>query len=67
MWSQNYRSKVQALQMDNLRSVLGVRKINKMRNDVLRELCGVKNGVNEKINESILGWLVMWREWMEVG
>src|SRR5678815_6092076 len=42
--------------MDNLRGVLGVRRINKMRNELIREWCGVKKGVNERINESMLRW-----------
>ena len=36
--------------------MLGVRRIDKMRNERIRELCGVKKGVNERINESILRW-----------
>src|SRR5678815_4553858 len=43
-------------QMDNLRGVLGVKRIDKMRNESIRELCGVKKGVNERINESTLRW-----------
>src|SRR5678815_2321686 len=42
--------------MDNSRSMLGVRRINKMRNERIREWCGVKKGVNERINESMLRW-----------
>src|SRR5678815_4204400 len=42
--------------MDNLWGVLGVRRIDKMRNESIRELCGVKKGVNERINESMLRW-----------
>src|SRR5678815_5828185 len=42
--------------MDNLRGVLGVRRIDKMRNERIRELCGVKKGVNKRINESMLRW-----------
>ena len=56
VWNSKYRSKVQAVQMDNLRGVLGVRRIDKMRNERIRELCGVKKGVNERINETILRW-----------
>ena len=39
VWSQNYKPKLQAVQLDNLRSVLGLRKIDKMRNEAIRELC----------------------------
>ena len=33
-----------------------MRRIDKMWNEHIRELCGVKNGVNEKIAESVLRW-----------
>src|SRR5678815_4693102 len=42
--------------MDILRGVLDVRRIDKMRNERIRERCGVKKGVNERINESMLRW-----------
>src|SRR5678816_1241927 len=56
VWNKKYRSKVQCVQMENLRDLLGVRRIDKMRNERIRELCGVKKGVNERINESMLRW-----------
>ena len=56
VWYEKYRSRVQAVQMDNLRSVLGVRRIDRMRNERIRELCGVEKGINERINESLLSW-----------
>src|SRR5678816_1446621 len=40
----------------NLRGMLGVKRINKVRNERIREWCGVKKGVNERINESMLRW-----------
>ena len=42
--------------MDYLRSVLGVRKIDKIRNKFIRIACGVEKGINERINESVLRW-----------
>src|SRR5678815_3865859 len=56
VWNKKYRSKVQCVQIDNLRGVLGVRRIDKVRNELIREWCGVKKGVNERINESMLRW-----------
>ena len=56
VWNKKYRSKVQCVQMDNLRGMLGVKRINKVRNERIREWCGVKKGVNERINESMLRW-----------
>ena len=37
VWNKMYRSKVQCVQMDNLKGVLGVRRIDKMRNERIRE------------------------------
>ena len=37
VWKQKYRSKVQTVEMDNLRGMLGVRGIDKMRNELFRE------------------------------
>lgn len=49
-----YRSKVQSFRMDNLKGLLGLRGIDKMRNGRVRQKCGVKNGVIERINESVV-------------
>src|SRR5678815_2338385 len=38
VWNKKYRSKVQRVQMDNLRGMLGVRRIDKKRNERIREL-----------------------------
>ena len=41
--------------MDNLRSFLGIRS-DKVKNEKIREIVGVKKGVNELINENVLRW-----------
>ena len=43
--------------MDNLRRLLGVRRMDRVPNARIRELCGVTNGVDERIDESLLRWL----------
>src|SRR5678815_3940588 len=35
VWNKKYRSKVQCVQMDNLRGMLGVKRINKVRNEYI--------------------------------
>lgn len=40
--------------MDNLSDVFGVRRINKMRNKHIKEMCDVKKRINESINESMI-------------
>ena len=40
--------------MDNLRGLLGIRRMDKVANAQIRQLCGVMKGVNEKIDEGVL-------------
>ena len=42
--------------MDNLRGLLGIRKMDRILNEWIRELYRVMKGVDEKIDESILLW-----------
>ena len=46
-------SKVKAVQIDN---PLGIRRMDKIPSARVRELCGVRNGLDEKIDEGILLW-----------
>ena len=43
-----------AIQMDNLRSLLGIRRTDRVLNELIRELCGVTKGVDDKIDEDVL-------------
>ena len=40
--------------MENLRGLLGIKRI--VLNEWIRELCGVKKGVDERIDEGVLRW-----------
>ena len=42
--------------MDNLRGLLGIRRMDRVQNAWIRELCGVMKGVDERIGESLLHW-----------
>ena len=42
--------------MDNLRGLLGIRRIDKVPNARIRQLYGVTKGVDEKIDEWVLRW-----------
>ena len=44
------------VQMDNLRSLLGIRRIDIVPQAWVREPCRVTKGVIEKIDKSILQW-----------
>ena len=40
--------------MDNLRGLLGIRRIDKVRNARIRQLCRMTKRVDEKIDEGVL-------------
>ena len=42
--------------MDNLRGLLGIRRIDRVPNARIRELCGVNKGLDERIDECVLRW-----------
>ena len=56
MWREKERSRVKAVQMDNLSGLLCIRGIDKVPNAWIRQLCGETNGVDEKIDEGVLRW-----------
>ena len=60
-------SRIRAVQMDNLRSVLGNRRMDRVPNTRKRELSKVTKGVNERIDESVFWWFGMWRGWRMIG
>ena len=42
--------------MDNLRVLLGIRRMDRVPNARVRELCRVRKSLDEMINEGILRW-----------
>ena len=48
-------SRIRTVQMDNLRGLLGIRRMDRVPNAQIRELCGVTKDVDERINKSVLG------------
>ena len=50
IWREEERSKIRAVQMDNLRGLLGIRRMDKVLNAQIRQLCRVTKGVDEKID-----------------
>ena len=53
IWKEE-RSRIRAAQMDNLRGLLGIRRMDKVLNAWIWQLCGVTKGVNKKIDEGVL-------------
>ena len=47
IWKEKERSRIRAVQMNNLRSLSGVRRIDKVPNAQIRELCGVTKGLTK--------------------
>ena len=50
------RSRIKTVQMDNLRGLLGIRRMYRVPNAWIRELCGVKKGLDERIDQGVLQW-----------
>ena len=40
--------------MDNLRGLLGIRRMDRVSNAWTRELCGVRKSLDERIDEGVL-------------
>ena len=51
IWKENKSFRIRAVQMDNLRSLLGIRRMDKVPNAEIRKLCGTMKGVDEKADE----------------
>ena len=47
-------SRIRVVQMDNLRGLLDIRRMDKAPNARIRELCGVKKVVEERTDEGVL-------------
>ena len=56
LWMKKDRFRIRSVQMDNLRELLVIRKIDRFPSTRIMELCGVKKRVNERIDEGILLW-----------
>ena len=50
------RSGIMAVQRDNLRGLLGFMRMDGVPNSRIRELCGVKKGLDERIDKGVLQW-----------
>ena len=50
------RSRIRAVQMDNLRLLQGIRRMDRVSNALVRELCGLKKVIDEMIDEGMLWW-----------
>ena len=46
-------SRIRAVQMNNLRGLFGIRKMDRLLNVQIRELCGVTKGLDDGTDESV--------------
>ena len=56
LWKEKERSRMRTVRMDNLRGILGIRRMDRVPNAWIRELCRVRKGLDERIHEGILRW-----------
>ena len=54
LWKERYG--IRAVQMENLRGLQGIRRMDRVLNERIRELWGVTKGVRERIDEGVLRW-----------
>ena len=54
IWKGKEKSRIKDVQIDNLKGLLGIRRMDKVPNARKRELCGVTKGVEERIDERVL-------------
>ena len=55
-WREKEWSRIWGVQIDNLISLIGIRRRDKVSNALINQLCGVTKGVDEKIDEGVLRW-----------
>ena len=54
LWEEKERSRIRAVQMSNLRGLLGIRRRDRVSNVWIRVLCRVMKGVDKRIDECVL-------------
>ena len=61
------RSITRTVNMDNLRGLMGLKRMDRGPNVRKSELCGVTKGVGEKIDESVPDGSAILKEWGMIG
>ena len=47
---------MRAARMDNLKGLQGISRMDRVPNAWIKELCGVRKGLHERIDEGVLRW-----------
>ena len=50
IWRENEKHTIKAIQMGTLRDLLGIRRMERVPNAQIREMCGVMKGKDERID-----------------
>ena len=56
LWKEKERSRIRAVHTNNLRGLLGIRRMDKIPNARITEFCGVMKGAEKRIDEGVLRW-----------
>ena len=56
LWKEKERSTIRAVQMDKIRGLLGIRRMDTVSNAQIKECCGVVKRVDERIEEVVFCW-----------
>ena len=56
VWQKKHESRLNAVEMRSLRRIAGVKLMDRMRNSVMREHCGMIEDVVTKIEKGTLRW-----------
>ena len=59
IWRKKERSRIRGVQMDNLRGLLGIRRMYKVPNAWIRQLC--------RVMKVFSNGLATWRRWRTIG
>ena len=57
IWKEKEGARIRVVQIDNLRGLLGIRRIDKVLNVRIRKLFGMMKGIDKRIVEGVLWWL----------
>ena len=63
IWREKERSRIWAVQMDNLRGLLGIRRMDEVPNARIRHLCEVTKVWTKRFMKVFSDGSTLWREW----
>ena len=66
LWKEKERPNFRAVQIDNLRGLIGIRGMDRVQNALIRELCRRKKGLDERTDEGVIRYFGhVERMWMD--